>query len=231
VGTGGAVGIILRHKIMKKTIALTLLFFLLPVALCAQLKVGVTAGLNVSKFTVSDNTYKEYIDQVRPGLLVGPTAVFTVPKTGLAFDASVLYDLRAAASKNNKNSKTIYCGSFQLPVNVRYGMTFGDIVHAFLFTGPQLGVNVGSKESLIISGVGRTTRHAMERRWCKESTTFSWNFGVGAVIEETFQVRISYNLAMRKSAEIRQFDLVTDTSTLLTKGKASALQVSLSYLF
>lgn len=215
----------------KTNTMLLLLLLLVAAPMKAQLKVGVTAGLNICQLHITESDYKEYTDRIRPGFIVGPTVIYNVPKTGLGFDVSALYDLRAAKSKDNEYSKTIYNYSFQFPVNVRYGMAIGDMVHAFLFTGPQFGVAVGNKDQLVISGRGRSTGHPMERRWVAEKSSFSWNFGIGGVVEEKIQVRISYNLAIKYTGELQQVDLVTGTARRLSGGKAHALQVAVSYLF
>ena len=209
---------------------LVTLFLLFAGPLHAQFKIGVTGGLNISQLTVSDDDYKDYVSKIRPGFLFGLTAVYTHDKTGLGVDVSSLYDLRGAKSKTLP-SETIYCKSIQFPVNVRYGKNFQDMIYAFLFTGPQFGLNLGSKERLIMEGTGKTTGHAMERRWVSEETSFSWNFGIGGIVMENFQVRISYNLALKKTGEIQQVDLVEGTSRVLTEGKASACQINFSYLF
>lgn len=197
----------------------------------AQLKLGVTGGLNISMIHMADDDYKGYVDKKRPGFLVGPTAIYSFPVFGLGIDASALYDLRAAKSKDNKASNTIYCSSFQFPVNVRYSMNLGDMVEAFVFTGPQFGVTTGGKNQLVASGTGSMTGHALERRWVANGSSFSWNIGVGGIIEETVQVRLSFNLALKKTGELQQIDLVDGTSKVLTSGKAHACQISLSYLF
>ena len=197
----------------------------------AQLKFGVTGGLNISLFHVSDDTYKEYVNRNRAGFVLGPTVVYNIPKTGLGFDLSALYDLRGAKSKSLEDSESVFCKSLQIPVNFRYGRKFDEMIYGFVFTGPQFGFNLGSKESLIATGTGMTSGHAMERRWMNNSTSFSWNFGIGGVVFENVQVRISYNLALQKSGEIQQIDLVDNTSSTLTEGKVSACLISLSYLF
>lgn len=197
----------------------------------AQFKFGVTAGLNISKFTVGDSDYKSYIDMVRPGFFVGPTVIYDIPKTGFGVDASALFDMRGAKSKSYNDTETVRCCSFQLPINIRYGYSFGDWVYGFIFTGPQIGICVGNKNHTIISGTSSTTGHALENRWVDETTSFSWNFGIGGVVLEKVQVRISYNLALRKTGEIQIADLTNGKSTTLTDGKAHACQVAISYLF
>lgn len=197
----------------------------------AQLKLGITAGLNISQLHVSESDFKSYVNKVRPGFLVGPTAIYTFPSIGLGVDVSALYDLRGAKSKSNSKANAINCYSFQFPVNIRYGMEFGDMVQAFIFTGPQFGINAGSKEQLIIPGHSKSTNHPLERRWVSNSSLFSWNLGIGGVVIDKIQVRISYNLALKKTAEIQQVDLVNGNTLMLTEGKANACQVAISYLF
>ncbi|MCR4919848.1 MAG: porin family protein [Prevotella sp.] len=219
---------------MKKTILhlLPVLSLLAAVPAQAQFKLGVTAGLNISKLSVNDDECKKYVDKIRPGFVVGPTAIYTIPKTGLGIDASALFDLRGAKSKTISDSKAVTCTSLQVPVNLRFGSQIGDMVYGFVFTGPQWGFGLGSKESVLAEGIGKTTGHEMERRWVNRSTAFSWNFGLGGVVLEKLQVRVSYNLALRKTAEIQQVDLVDGSKTrVLADGKAHACQIALSYLF
>lgn len=221
------------YKIMmhKERIFALMLFAWMAVSSHAQLKVGVTAGLNISQLRVSEDDYKGYVNKIRPGFVVGPTVIYTIPKTGLGFDLSALFDMRSAKSKDYDDCNTITCSSFQLPFNIRYGMEVGDMIHAFVFTGPQFGFHTGSKERLIVEGKGAKTGHALERRYASQSSNFSWNLGVGAVILEKLQVRISYNLAINKTGEIRQVDMVDGSVRHLTDVKASACQVVFSYLF
>ena len=217
---------------MRKFKLISLLFLLLlSVPSLAQLKFGVTCGLNISQFHVSDDDYKGHVDRNRLGTIIGPTVVYTIPKVGLGFDLSALYDIRGAKSKSIRGIESIYCKSFQIPFNVRYGMEFGDMVYGFVFTGPQFGFNLGNKESLIAEGIGKTSGHDMERRWVNENSSFSWNLGIGGVVLDNVQIRILYNLALRKTGEIQQIDVVDNTSRILTEGKVSACQISFSYLF
>ena len=214
-----------------KTTLLIILTLLIVLTSYDQFKVGVTGGLNISKFTVSDDNYEDYINNIRPGFIIGPTVIYNVPKTGLSFDISALFDMRGASSKSNINKESIYCNSLQLPFNVRYGVNYAEMVYWFVFTGPQIGFNIGSSESMIISGKSKNTGHVLERRWVNQSTSSSWNIGVGAIVLEKVQVRVSYNLALQKTAIIQQVDLDDGTSRVLTDGKAHACQIAISYLF
>ena len=209
-------------------------FFLLP--LCslptqAQFRVGITGGLNISTVHISDDSYKDYVNKIRPGFTIGPTLLYRIPKTGLGFDVSALYDNRGARSKTNSQSEPISVSSIQFPVNIRYGLDFGDVVYGFVFTGLQYGQSLGEKEQYIISGTGKSTGHELERRWVSQGSSFSWNFGVGGIVLENVQIRVSYNLSLRKTGEIQQVDLVDGSKKTLTEGKTNACQITLSYLF
>ena len=214
---------------IKLIVILSLLLLTVPTR--AQFQFGVTGGMNISQLRVSDDTYKGYMDKIRPGFIIGPTLIYTIPKTGLGFDVSALYDLRGARSRSLKDCESIYCKSFQFPINIRYGLEFGDMLYGFVFTGPQFGLSLGSKDRFIVSGTSKTTGHALERRWVSNNSTFSWSFGVGGIVLEKVQVRIIYNLALRETGEIQQVDLDDSSSHRLTSGKASACQIALSYLF
>ncbi len=216
---------------MRKFFFLLVLFVSFAVSANAQFKLGITGGLNISQLHVSDNDYEMYIDKNRPGFLIGPTVTYNVNKTGFGCDFSALFDMRGATSKDYSNVEPVYCYSFQFPLNLRYGIDFQEMVYWFLFTGPQFGVNVGSREKYIISGTGKTTGHAMERRWVDDATTISWNLGIGAVLLEHVQVRVSYNWALKNTSTIQQVDLVDGTSRTLTGGRTNSCQIALSYLF
>lgn len=197
----------------------------------AQLKLGVTGGLNITQISLGDNDYREYMNRTKPGFVVGPTAIYSIPKTPFSVDASALFDLRAARSKDKVLDTKVNVTSFQIPVNVRYSFAPNDMVDLFAFVGPQFGFNVGDKDQLIISGTGKTTGHDMERRWKLNNSTMSMNVGVGGIVMEHVLVKISYNFAFNAAAEIHQIDLVDGTSKYLTSGKAHACQVVLGYLF
>jgi len=220
------------HKKIETTL-LIILSLLIVTPSYAQFKVGITGGLNISKFTVNDDDYKGYIDKIRPGFIIGPTVLYNIPNSNLGIDLSALFDRRSATSKSYSDIETIHYYSFQFPINVRYNIVFQDMdtAYGFVFTGPQFGWSMGSNDQLIVSGKGKTTGHDLERRWVNQSSTFSWNFGIGGVVFNKVQVRISYNLALRKTGEIQQVDLTEGTSKSLTSGKAHACQVAISYLF
>ena len=216
-----------------------LLLLILSTPAMAQVKLGVTAGLNINVFTFAEQDFKDYVDKARPGLVIGPTAIFTVPKTGLGADISALFDMRSAKlnipSGKETRSETIHSNAIQFPVNLRYGITFGDMVYGFISTGPQFGVSLSEKEKTLAH---KTGDHNLELRWVNNSSTFCWNFGIGGVVMDKVQVRVNFSLALKNTGELQQVDVTPDVpeetlvpTKVLTSGKAHACQVMVSYLF
>ncbi len=196
----------------------------------AQFSVGLTGGLNISQLHVSDAAYKGYVDKLRPGFTVGPTLTYRANKTGFGLDASALFDIRGAKSKSYDNCDPVYNYSAQIPVNLRYGINFQEMVCWFIFAGPQFGFNF-NKERHLAYGTGSSTGHSLERRWVNDATTLSCNVGIGAVVLDHVQVRVSYNFALKNSSRIEQLDLVDASPRTLTGARSNACQVTLSYLF
>ena len=205
--------------------------FLLSLPSHAQLQYGLTAGLNIDQVHLSDGEYKGYVNRQRSGFLIGPTFLYRIPKTGLSFDVSAFYDNRGARSTKPNEYKQINLSSLQFPVNIRYGIDFGDMVYGFLFTGVQYGLSLGGSNHFIVSGIGKNTGHVLDRQWTAQRSMVSMNFGIGGVVLEKVQVRVSYNLALRKTGEIQQRDQITGSVKTLTEGRVHACQIALSYIF
>ena len=181
----------------------------------AQLKFGVTGGLNISLFHVSDDTYKEYVNRNRAGFVLGPTVVYNIPKTGLGFDLSALYDLRGAKSKSLEDSESVFCKSLQIPVNFRYGRKFDEMIYGFVFTGPQFGFNVGDKS------IKTTTSE-----WTFKSSNISANVGLGVMLLSHLQISANYNFGLGKTGEL---DILN--TNFKENGKMNAWQIAVAYYF
>ena len=189
---------------MKKlymSLAIMALTMLTAISAQAQVSWGLRAGANIVNMKMSSDILGS---KNNAGFFVGPTAIYNVSKTGLSFESGVFFDFRGAASKDNSNSKSIYCKTLQIPLNIRFGINYAETVYWFIFTGPQFGLTLGNRDHHIISGKSKSTGHALERHWIDERTTFSWNFGIGGVVMDHIQVKLSYNLALCKTGEIQQ---------------------------
>lgn len=194
-----------------------------------KLKIGVTAGLNITQMSVERSEMEAYVARNKSGFLMGPTLTYINLENGIGADASLLFDLRGA--ERNSNTPPIKSHTVQVPVNFRYGINVNEMVYPFVFVGPQFGLNVGKKEQVFASGTGKTTGHPMSRLWVAAGTCVSLNFGIGIVAMEHVQARVSYNLPLTKTGEFRQRDLETGRETSYGTGKMGACQIQVSYLF
>lgn len=196
-----------------------------------KLKLGVTAGLNMTTMTVTRSAVRPYTKRTRAGFAVGPTLSLFSPVGGFGGDLSALLDYRSAASKSG-GSEPVKSVSMQFPLNLSYSLKTSDVAMPFIFVGPQMGLNVGTVEHTMAFGIGSTTGHQMMRKWINEKKpVFSMNFGIGVRAMETVLVRLCYNMPLTKSGVFEQWDLETGESTRLGSGKIGAVQILISYLF
>lgn len=212
---------------MKKIItSMVVAFMLMAAPAQAQLKFGLTGGLNLTKMSYSESVVEDNASN-KTGFFVGPTVTFTLPVVGLGFDASALYDQRSAESKDGNTTTTIKTNTIQVPINVRYGIGLGSMASVFAFAGPQFGFNVGDKSTAIGDAA----------EWTMKSSNMSINLGVGAMLLGHLQAKINYNIAMGKTGE---FELAGAAKTAaetagaavgLGDAKANSWQVSVTYLF
>jgi hypothetical protein len=117
-------------------------FLILIVVLCAgnvnaQLRFGVKAGVNFSKFSTKYDELKES----STGFQVGIVPQFKIPLIGIGLQPELLYSLNKSAD--------ISIGYFQLPVLLRWQPLPIPLVKPVILVGPYWGyaVNLSSKLS------------------------------------------------------------------------------------
>ena len=198
-------------------------FFLALVAVCcalpasAQLKFGVEAGLNASKVNVDDFDAKN-----RTGWFIGPKAQFTVPVIGLGIDAAVLYSQKYMEINADENALqdatfTKNMPYLEIPINLKYNLGFSSLIGIYLATGPQYSWYLGGK-SLTWNGTEYGSL---------ETSSFSWNVGLGINALSHLQVGVTYNIALGQTGEITGIVGAAKTAKL----KNNTWQVRLAYMF
>lgn len=203
---------------MKKVLVMMLMAVAVAMPSKAQVKFGLTAGLNMSNVNAKDlgGSVKS-----RAGFFVGPTVKFSLPIVGLGIDASAVYDQREGKVGEGDYQETIKSQSIQIPINVRYGAGLGDLAEIFLFAGPQFGFNVGSNKTW--------AQDAAE--WSLKSSNLSANVGIGATVLGHLQAKINYNFALGKTGEVKPLDAAKSVIKDTGSAKFSAWQISLAYWF
>lgn len=200
---------------MKKLLTLAVLVLSMVAATAnAQVKFGVKGGLNVTNMSLDQSVLDA---DNRAGWFIGPTIKVSLPLTGLAVDASALYDQRSAkigyTVENETYGETAKQQSIQIPINLRYGVGLGSVASVFAFAGPQFGFNVGSDIKNI--------------DWQWKKSNFSVNVGLGVSVLSHLQVTANYNIACGTTGEIT----LGNTTKSLVKGKNNAWQIGVAYYF
>lgn len=209
---------------MKKILSLVFIVaaMLYATSANAQVKFGLKGGLNVTSMSFSEDVFDA---SNKTGFFVGPMVKVTVPIVGLSFDAAALYDQKEASVKysgtDGELGKTnVKQQSINIPVNVRYGFGLSSLANAFVFAGPQWGINVGDK----------TFKWNETSSYSLKKSNFSVNVGAGVTLLSHLQISANYNIACGKSADAS----VAKVGETLLKGDKShnnSWQIALGYWF
>ena len=211
---------------MKKILSLVFLVAAMMFATSAnaQVKFGLKGGLNVTSMSFSEDVFDA---SNKTGFFVGPMVKVTVPIVGLSFDAAALYDqketdVKYTGTDGELGKTTVRQKSINIPVNVRYGFGLSSLANAFLFAGPQWGINVGDKSFKW----NETSSYSLKK------SNFSVNVGAGVTLLSHLQISANYNIACGKSADA---SLVKAAEALTNAGKDksrnNSWQIALGYWF
>lgn len=209
---------------MKKfTVLLAVLASLMVMPLHAQFKFGVEGGLNLNKPNV-DN----FKSQNATGWFIGPKAQFTIPVLGLGIDGAILYsqknmninfdnDASGVLESMSIDKKLSY---IDIPINLRYNFGFSSLLGVYIATGPQYSWYIGDKNFSLNGG------EIYGNAFSVNSSSFSWNVGVGLNAFSHLQLGVTYNIPLGSTAEI---DGVATLKKMDVKN--NNWQVRLAYMF
>ena len=207
---------------MKKILSLVFIVaaMLYATSVNAQVKFGLKGGLNVTSMSFSEDVFDA---SNKTGFFVGPMVKVTVPIVGLSFDAAALYDQKEAKVKANGDDydltgKNVKQQSINIPVNVRYGFGLSSLANAFVFAGPQWGINVGDKNF----------KWADKASYSLKKSNFSVNVGAGVTLLSHLQISANYNIACGKTAEV---NLLNGVGKAIDKSNNNSWQIALGYWF
>ncbi len=174
---------------------------------------GVEGGLNVNKMSFS----KELLSsENRCGFFVGPKMYVKIPLVGLGADAAVLYSLNGASKEELNEAGDVVVNSknlsyFEIPVNLRYDVSFLKIAGAYVATGPQYNIALNSMDAL--------QEVEMTRR-----SSWGWNVGAGLKLWDKLQLGVSYTIPISglNSGTVGE---------VITNAKQKTVKVRLAYIF
>ncbi len=170
---------------MKKIFTIVVLVAIATTA-SAQLKFGLKGGMNITSMSFSK---KAVVAENRTGFYVGPTMKFIVPKSGVGFDLSVLYDQRRLSWYDTDyhmgSNEDIKQQQISVPLNFRWEWNM-DVIGLFLYAGPELDINVGSDYDYDTFD------------WDWNTTRWSANVGLGIIFVDHLQLNFNYNFACNR---------------------------------
>lgn len=180
---------------MKKYLfitAIVALFITLPSQ--AGIKWGVKAGVNLSDISTDADFYKNSDNYT--GFQVGPIMEFTVPLIGIGMDAALLY----SQTGFKVDDETVKSGSLLLPVNLKYKISFLNVVGAYATAGPYIGVKLyGDDEKFSFNNI--------ESQVKSESFGAGLNFGFGVELINKLQIGANYQLGLTNDYKADSPDL------------------------
>jgi len=210
-------------------IVLALMLMAIPVK--AQWQMGVTAGLNITTMSFGNGIPESVTGEIKnkAGFLAGVTAVYHLADSRLSFDLSACYDQRSAKTSTGP-TQTFTTRSLLLPINVRYRFfDYLGVANVFAFAGPQLGLQISKKNQSLYTATN-SAGDAMELQWSSGSSLgMGMNLGVGVMVLDKVQARISYNLLFGKSGQFERVNHTQGTIRPYADGKANACQVAITY--
>ena len=173
-------------KIATLLAGLALLLVMAAPAAAQSLSWGMTAGLNLSKLSLSGD-YKDmagtnFSTDNKAGWYVGPKVVFNTV-LGVGVDASLQYSERnLSIGGESEKYRTI-----EIPINLRYNIGLSSIASVYVSTGPQFGFGLQNMSWEGALGGGN---------FDKSNMTTTWNVGAGVRVLKHLEVGVGYNFAL-----------------------------------
>ncbi|MDH8701406.1 hypothetical protein M2138_000747 [Dysgonomonadaceae bacterium PH5-43] len=200
---------------MKKSFLLIISALVLTsLTVNAQIKYGLKAGVNLSKVSISDGA-NNLDPENYTGFQVGPMVEFTVPIIGLGLDAAIMYSQQGL--KVNDESKKL--STLFIPINLKYKITFMNVVGAYAAVGPYASLNLGNNDFSL---------DALAADVKAKSFGAGLNFGIGVELLSKLQVGVNYQLGLTEDFKATT---VGGAATELFNGKQRGWTVSAAYFF
>ncbi len=207
--------------IMKKSIFLLIMLFMMGAMFPAkaQVKLGLTAGVNISNLTLNEDVFKT---TNQAGYFIGSMVKVGLPLTGFEVAASALYNRQEAKVEKVTGDieTTLKRQEIIIPIHLKYMLGLGDTANIFAFAGPQVGFAIGDK-----------TKSLKEQAacWRLNSSNFSVNMGMGLTFARHFQLTATYNIGLGKTGEIT-WKTAGDRIKKNADAKSNSWRIGLAYI-
>lgn len=203
----------------------------------AGVRAGLRGGVNLVNNDITEFNEEKVLDgDSYTGYYVG-LAVQIGQIGGFGLDMSALYSQKGLKLSGEDNFRQ---QSIAVPVMLDYSMGLGNIVGIFVQAGPQMNLNIGDTEKMIVNAA-----KDMFRSFEMEKCVWSFNVGAGVKLLRNWQVAVNYNMPLSNDGVNTLFRRVDDIGNPLDAGlvisdyarvadkkfKSSTLQLSVTYLF
>ncbi len=173
---------------MKKItcIAMMAIALLMATPVQAQFAWGIKGGVSLGNNSLPELS----VDGERltlnnyGGFFIGPKAEVRIPVIGLGVEAAVLF----AQRQQEAYGSTFRQCSFQVPLNLKYGIGLGNVANIFVAVGPEFGYNLG-----------RTLE-----AYTMDKSRLSVNAGLGITLLKHVQVGANYNIPCDEAFRIKR---------------------------
>lgn len=126
---------------MKSKLIFLMLFGFLIQTSTAQ-TFGIKGGLNLASMSFSEDMENSVKSML--GLHVGPVAEFELQES-LSFNTGLLYSVKGAKMEYGSESATTSLNYLEIPLNVAYKFSVGEMSDFFVQAGPYLGYALSGK--------------------------------------------------------------------------------------
>ncbi len=187
----------------------------------AQVRFGLKGGFQLAKMDFNGETLKS---SNRVGFFAGPTLKIGLPLSGLAVDASLLYDQHDLKVED----ETFTQQSLLFVGDMRAGAGLGDVLNIFLLAGPQFSFNIGDDIRHWKSTINELKQFSLQE------TMLSINLGVGVTFARHLEGTLRYNIPISKTADFTWSEIsdhLTDQTWHHAKSRTNAWSVAVAYYF
>lgn len=190
---------------MKKLFFVSL-FTVAAVTMNAQVKFGIKAGANFSKFSGSDAKLGDVSPKYKIGFTGGGLVNIPVNET-FSVQPEVLYSMEGSKYEEDGDKLVYHTDYINIPVMVQYNASgfYGE-------TGPQVGFLINAK--------GDNGDVSVDIKDSFKSINFSWGVGLGYKLPNGFGVGARYNIGIANIADDED-----------TKLKLGGFHLGVSYTF
>ncbi|MDU1903735.1 MAG: porin family protein [Dysgonomonas sp.] len=150
----------------------------------AQVRMGVKAGVNISK--VSGDNISDFVDNNLTGFHVGPTVEWLI-NGQFGLEGGLLYSEKGIKFKERKANRV---GFIEVPIDLKYRFETGSIVKPYISAGPYI--------SFKVSGDGKFSGMTDDvvDQWKAKSFGGGLNFRAGVELFNFLQVGAQYQLGL-----------------------------------